>query len=236
MNSLTVVYGDQVLTVEVRRADRATLDISVSPDGDVLVIAPLAAELEAIGARVRTRARWILEQQRYFAQFRPRTPARRWVPGETHRYLGRQYRLRIGVGATSTQQVRRVGDFLLMDGIEYDDTVGIERVVRAWYRARTREVITRRLPDCVALFRAPVAPGEVTVRSMTSRWASMSSAGRLTVNPDLVRAPTDAIDYVLVHELAHRIAPDHGPRFAALLDDVMPDHRLRKNRLERAAS
>ena len=64
----------------------------------------------------------------------------------------------------------------------------------------------------------------------------MSPSGRLTVNPYLMRAPTDAIDYVVTHELAHLVVADHGPRFVALLDQVMPDHPRRKKLLERATA
>ncbi|MGB3377033.1 MAG: SprT family zinc-dependent metalloprotease [Microbacterium sp.] len=193
-------------------------------------------EPEDLARRLRARARWILEQQRYFAQFRPRTPARRWVSGETHRYLGRQYRLRIADATASTPCVRLTRGFLLIDGVAFDDPAGTERAIRDWYRARAHVVIARLLPCCGRRFDSPLHPSAVTIRTMTSRWASMSPTGRLTVNPDLLRAPTDAIDYVLTHELAHLLIADHSPRFVALLDRVMPDHARRKQLLERATA
>jgi len=62
----------------------------------------------------------------------------------------------------------------------------------------------------------------------------MSPAGRLLLNRRLVQAPVDAIDYVITHELCHVAEPHHGPAFFELLDKVMPDWELRKQRLERA--
>ncbi|WP_181158277.1 M48 family metallopeptidase [Microbacterium sp. MYb64] len=233
---MTVAYGTQLVSAEVRWAARKTLDITITPDGAVVVTAPIDADLLQIRSQIRARARWILEQQRYFAQFRPRTPARRWLPDETHRYLGRQYRLRIADTTATEPHVRPTRGFLLIDGIDFDDSAGMERVVQSWYRARAREIIDQRLPVCAELFDPPLWPTAVTVRSMSSRWASMSPSGRLTVNPDLIRAPTDAIDYVLAHELAHLLVPDHSARFIALLTRVMPDHPRRKQRLERATA
>ncbi|WP_144783980.1 M48 family metallopeptidase [Microbacterium sp. BH-3-3-3] len=236
MSPLTVDYGTQRLEAHVRWANRATLDIAVSPAGELVVTAPEGTSLEQIHAKVRLRARWVLEQQRYFAQFRPRTPERRWVPGETHRYLGRQHRIRIGDATEPAPRVRLTRGFLLVDGVSFGDSATIERVVRRWYRERAHEVVRHRIPDCIHRFDVPTEPRAVSLRTMTSRWASMSASGRLTVNPLLVRAPTSAIDYVLTHELAHLVVSGHGPRFAALLDRVMPDHRRRKELLERASA
>ena len=69
---------------------------------------------------------------------------------------------------------------------------------------------------------------------MEKRWGSMTPAGRLTLNLDLIRMPTPAIDYVLAHELAHRIEHHHGAAFWRLLERVMPDWQERKSALERA--
>jgi predicted metal-dependent hydrolase len=71
---------------------------------------------------------------------------------------------------------------------------------------------------------------------MQRRWGSLSSSGRISLNPDLIRAPTMCIDYVITHELVHLIHPHHGPAFYELLETLMPDWRRRKQRLERTLS
>ena len=79
----------------VVRRDRKTLEIGVEPDTSVVVAAPREASLRDILSKVRKRASWIHRQQRYFSQFLPRMPERRYIAGETHHYLGRQYRLKV---------------------------------------------------------------------------------------------------------------------------------------------
>lgn len=228
----SIAYGTRRIDFSVERRDRETWEISVDPHGEVLVIAPLGTPAEEISARVERRGRWILAQQRYFAQFRPRVTPRQWVSGESHLYLGRQHRLRIG-DPIAPIAVRRTRGLLLIDGVDFDDSPTIERTVLAWYRQRARDVFDERLELCLARFGTPtVAPRSVTLRAMASRWASMSAAGRLSLNPLLVRARLDEIDYVITHELAHRLQPHHGPEFWAVLESVMPDHLARKARLE----
>src|SRR5262245_41182415 len=74
-------YGSAPIEYGLERSSRRTLAISVLPDCTVRVVAPIEADLKEIDDRVRRRARWILRQQRRFAEFRPRTPARRYVGG-----------------------------------------------------------------------------------------------------------------------------------------------------------
>ena len=90
-----IEYGQQVIEFSIVRRERKTLEIAVEPDMSVVVAAPLDAPIAAIETKVRRRAAWISRQRRFFAQFLPRTPQRVFISGETHLYLGRQYRLKV---------------------------------------------------------------------------------------------------------------------------------------------
>ncbi|PKL97676.1 MAG: M48 family peptidase, partial [Gammaproteobacteria bacterium HGW-Gammaproteobacteria-7] len=70
------------------------------------------------------------------------------------------------------------------------------------------------------------------VRAMQSRWGSLSCAGSMTLNVNLVRAPRLCIEYVVIHELCHTQHRDHDARFFKLLGKVIPDWERRKQRLE----
>ena len=90
-----IQYGQTEIEFRLEHRDRETLEIAVEPDATVSVVAPIGTSLEDVFAKVKKRAAWIRKQQRYFSQFLPRTPDRQYVSGETHLYLGRQYRLKI---------------------------------------------------------------------------------------------------------------------------------------------
>jgi len=227
-----VEYGSRVIEFVLERRVRSTLEISVLPDGSVRVVAPSDATVERVREKVRNRGQWILSKQRYFAQFLPRTPQRCYVPGETHLYLGRQFRLKVQPG--SLQKVRLRRGFIEVEGVDFHDARTIERLVRAWYLARARDQFHRRLLMCRRQFHDPegFTPTEIRIQRMSTRWGSMSPNGRLLLNPDLVRAPVDAIDYVITHELCHLAVKNHGPDFYALQESVMPDWKRRKERLE----
>jgi predicted metal-dependent hydrolase len=88
-------YCEDEIAFRLERRHRKTLAISVNPDASVVVVAPMDATLDEVLEKVRKRASWIQRQQRFFTQFRPRTLERQYLSGETHLYLGRQYKLKV---------------------------------------------------------------------------------------------------------------------------------------------
>ena len=228
-----VRYGAQTIEFAVVRRQRTTLEIGVEPDTTVVVAAPLDAPLEAIADTVRKRAAWVRRQQRFFARYLPRTPERRFVAGETHLYLGRQYRLKVFVHARATVRLSR--GFILVHSPEPERAEVTRGLVEDWYRDRAQVTFAERLEVNLARFPDPasVRPQGLIVRRLRRRWGSMSPTSRLLLNRRLIEAPVDAIDYVITHELCHIVAPHHGPAFFALLDRVLPDWPRRKERLER---
>ena len=184
-----VVYGKHRIDFAVVRRRRKTLEIAVEPDASVVVAAPLDAPIEAIAEKVRKRAAWIRGQQRFFSQFMPRTPERRYLAGETHLYLGRQYRLKVvRRGRPGVEMVR---GFIIVHSREPDRPEVTRRLVDNWYRKQARAKFAERLEASLARFPDPAAfrPRGLIVRRMEKRWGSLSPSGRLLLNRRLIEAP-----------------------------------------------
>lgn len=227
-----IEYGKHRIGYTVVRRERKTLEIAVEPDSSVLIAAPVAANADSIAAKVRKRAPWILAQQRYFEQFKPRTPARRYVSGETHLYLGRQYRLRVVKSQPTSVKLMR--GTIEVQSCHPESSEEIKALLERWYRAKARTKFLERLEACLQRFSRPAAvtPKGVAIRVMPKRWGSMSIGGRLSLNLRLIQAPVDTIDYVITHELCHRIEPSHSPAYFRVLKRAMSDWEERKARLE----
>ncbi|WP_230287370.1 SprT family zinc-dependent metalloprotease [Deinococcus sp. 12RED42] len=223
-------YGTTPLPYRVERRSRATLSIEVKADGSVLAVAPLDAPEDEIRRRVEKRGAWILRQQRELAVLPPPLPVRRYVSGESHRYLGRQHRLRVVIGETEGVRVTR-GE--LIATVRHPERA--EGVVTRWFRQRATAVLTERMQVCLER----VAPagiqhdGTFQLRRMTTRWGSCTRQGRLTFNPLLVQAPKDCIDYVLIHELCHTREFGHSRNYYALLGRILPRWKQVRERLNR---
>jgi predicted metal-dependent hydrolase len=225
-------YAGYAIPFRVSVGDRSKLIIHVYPDMRVEVLAPKDKDLDLVLARVDRRARWILKQWRYFEQFQPKQPDRRFVSGETHVYLGRQYRLKVAKGIPS--QVKLIGRYFLVRHSDPDDFEEVSRLLQDWYRRHARSLFAGRVSHWISECRPlamPEAP-TVTIRKMTRRWGSCTKKGIIALNIDLIKVPLTFIDYVIVHELCHLRIHNHSPAFYKLLTRSMPDWRQRKERLE----
>jgi predicted metal-dependent hydrolase len=196
----------------LRRSNRRTLAITVQPDLGVVVTAPEKAAVETVLAKVRKLAGWIKRQQRFFGEFLPQTPPRRYVSGETHRYLGRQYRLK--VVETAAAEVKMRGRFIWVNTVRKRDTARVRKLVDGWYLAHAKERLARSFEESTARLGARLAnPPRMQLRRMSKRWGSWTRRGGVWLNPELVKAPATCIDYVVTHELCHAVHGHHGKSF-----------------------
>jgi predicted metal-dependent hydrolase len=227
-----VLFGGERIEFQMRRTSRRTLAITVRPDLEVVVTAPKRAAADAVLRRVKKRAGWIRRQQRFFREFLPHMPLRRYVSGETHRYLGRQYRLKVADRPGETVKLK--GRFIWVETARKGESGRVRRLVEAWYAAHAKERFARSVAESAGRLGTRLAnPPRMRLRRMPKRWGSWTRRGGIWLNPELVKVPRSCIDYVVTHELCHMVHGDHGPAFYALLGRVMPDWEQRKRRLER---
>ena len=220
------------LPFSVKRSDRRTLRIVVSPDGNVAAYAPDQATDDEIVARVSRRGGWIKRELLRCERWRPRTPLRQYVSGETHLFLGKQYRLVVTV--EGAPNVRLDGDRIVLAVRENSEFVHRRTLLRHWYGFQSHRVFPERLETTAPPFlRLGIEKPRLIIRAMSQRWGSFTPEGNLVLNGELVQASPHLIDYVIAHELAHALHPDHGLNWQRLLTQVMQDWRTRKNDLER---
>lgn len=224
-------YGGDRIPFRIEFRPRKHLAISVLPEMQVEVVAPTGTPLDAIFARVEKRAKWIAKQLRFFEQYQPTQPKPSFVSGETHLYLGRQYRLKVTKGASDS--VRLIGKYFQIATSDRTAT-HIRGLLEGWYRDHARNVFTNRMQSCVQSIASLglKEPPKLIIRRMEKRWGSCTAAGTILLNTELVKTPIHCIDYVIVHELCHLKQPNHGKAFYRLLTRCMPDWEARKMRLE----
>jgi predicted metal-dependent hydrolase len=227
-----VEQAGEHISVSIEFRDRDRLSISVHPDGSVTALAPAGRSLEVVLAHLNRRRAWIARQRHHFEKFQPRPVAERYVSGETHLYLGRQYRLR--VQQSDDTSVRLVGRFFEVQVPAPKQSESIAAAMKEWYQSHAEAMFQSRVRHLVqtATSRRLDVGVKLRVKPMQRRWGSCSKAGTITLNTDLVKTPLHCIDYVIMHELCHLRIHDHGPAFFRMLGRCMPDWQRRKNRLE----
>lgn len=228
-------YGDVEISYRVTRDARRPrrVRIHVEPNGAVTVCAPPGASDTDISQALQRRAAWIWQHMQPRLAQRQAMP-REWLSGESCRYLGRRYVLKVLVESAQWESVRLAGGQLRVT-TQHREPDRVRSLVQAWYRQRATEWLRARVALLAgSLPWVRVAP-VVCFRRMKTRWGSCSPAGRLTLNPLLVLASREEVDYVITHELCHLRHHDHSPAFYRLLGRYVPRWREIKQRLDASA-
>ena len=217
-----VQYGKTEIEFNLDRRNRKTLAIHVYPDKHVEVVAPEEVPLDNILAKVNKRSSWIYKQQLEFNRLQPTQPKPEYKNGETFKYLGKQYRLKVFYGQPDVKL--KNGRFNLTTPENYTPKQK-EKLLLDWFREKGRYIFNERLQICIrtgTIIGLKNAP-ELQIKIMPKRWGSCTKEGKIYLNPELVAAPKTCIDYVIFHELCHLIEHNHSPRFFNLLTKVYPE-------------
>lgn len=232
----TVRYGDETIRYVVRtnpyRTERVA--IHVHHDGAVEVEAPEHAEEAAVRMALLKRARWVLrhvdDAKKRFEHVLPR----QYVSGEQVLYLGRRYALKV-VKVTKAERSIKLKGGLLVIATDKTDRAALRARIRAWYRVRARDYFAGRIAAVSLLLPWVQEPPPFRLLDMKRQWGSCATGGTVTLNPFLVKAPRDAIDYVVTHELCHLKEHNHSPEFFRLLTRAMAGWERVKARLDHDA-
>ena len=224
-----IQFGSRRIDFRLEYSNRKSLGITVTPKMKVLVKAPADTSIEKVKEKIRKKAPWIIKQQSFFLSFQPKTPARRFISGETHLYLGRQYRLKLLPG--KFESVKLKGKFI---EVTTSEKARAKHLLSDWYLQNAKSKfhsIARPLIEKFSKYK--VEPTSIVFRDMPTRWGSCTPKGKIILNPELIKAPKGCIEYVIIHELCHLIHHDHTQKFIDLQTKEMKDWEKWKAKLEK---
>lgn len=235
--ALAVLYGDELIhfTRLPRKSKVNRILIKVHPDCRVYVQAPSSATDEEVISAVKKRARWVTSQLDHFKSLTAYLTPRQYVSGEGHFYLGRQYQLKVKVSPDEKQGVKLFRGSLVVS-VRDKSSDRVRKLLIDWYKGKAREIFLKRLAEMLPKTLWVNEEPPITIRTMQTQWGSCSPSGRLTLNPHLVKASRECIDYVILHELCHIAEHNHSDRFYRLMKQVMPEWEEVKDRLDKSAA
>lgn len=228
-----ITYGQKTIEFDIEFKERKAIKINVLPEMKVFVSAPASLSIEQINNKVKRRSSWILKNLEYFNSFLPQETPREYVSGETHRYLGRQYRLKII--SSEKNDVKLKGKYIYIFTKNKDSFKLKKNLLDRWYKKHAQKRFTLLIDKSYEKLRKyNISKPDFKIRFMKSRWGSCSPRNNsILLNTYLIKAPSHCIEYVIMHELCHLKYPLHNNQFYNFLTLVMPDWKIRKQRLEK---
>jgi predicted metal-dependent hydrolase len=219
--SETIVLGEVRLALVRKRVKHVHLTVH-PPEGKVTLVAPQGTRTDIARAYAISRLGWIRRQQQQMAAQARETP-RQFVERESHQVWGRRYLLSVRE-VDERPKVEISHRRLYLTVRPGSSLIKRAEVMHEWHKAQLHAVV----PALIAKWevRLGVRVSSYFLRRMKTRWGSCNSAkGNIRLNTELVKKPRDLLEYVVVHEMAHLIAPSHKDGFIALLEKHWPQWR-----------
>lgn len=222
MKTAEVIYGDDVIKFNIvyRPEKSKNISIHVYPNEMVQVDSPESAVLPDIKKAVLKRARWILKNVQQAKSQREHVLHREYVSGESHFYMGRRYKLKIIKVSKMEPSVKLYRGCIEIRAKD-KSTSSIKKQLSEWYRERASMVFDKRVNILSEKIPWMKTTPSWKLISMRKQWGSCSPKGVLSLNPHLIKAPRECIDYVITHEMCHLKEHNHSPQYYRLLSQSM---------------
>lgn len=210
---------------EIIKSKRKTVAIYIMKDARVRVKAPYFVSDKKIGEFVALKRDWIEKKQQQMKLQMENKKEFTFNEGQELLYLGNTYPI----------QKTHLSNTFLFDGncflVSDLPFKQIERLAANWYKQKAKEIIFERLGFLSA--QTGIAYEGKKITSAKTVWGSCSGKNSICFSFRLMFAPIKAIDYVILHELAHTLEHNHSKKYWSIVEKMMPDYNVQKNTLKK---
>ncbi len=191
--------------IQLIRSKRKTISLIIKDDGDLLVRAPNRTRIDYINKFVKEKEGWILKHKRLMQDFLKRKKAYKFINKNGVIFLGKRVRPK-GIDLQNFDQVK------------------------SWFMAEAKTVIQQKVDEFCQEY--SLKHNGLRISNAKRRWGSCGARNNLNFSWRLLMAPEKAVDYVIIHEIAHIKHKNHSARFWKLVETMMPDYKKYDNWLE----
>ncbi|WP_250674110.1 SprT family zinc-dependent metalloprotease [Paraclostridium ghonii] len=224
MNTYEITYGESIIKFKLERKNVKNINLNIKVNGDVVISANEEIPIEFIKSFVIRKASWINKNLKYYKDHElEKEEKKELVSGETLKYLGRQYRLK--VVESKEEFVKYFRGYVYLYVRDKGNYKRKEELLNTWYNYKCKKVFNDLYNEIYPMISKYNVPNvKINVRTMKTRWGScISRKNTIILNKELIKAPKYCIKYVILHELIHMMYNDHNKEFYDFLYVFMPD-------------
>ena len=215
--------------VKIIKKDIKNITLKVKPTCVEVLTVPLRTDDKHIEHILKKRNDWINKKIDFF-QLNNKIENKEYVSGESFKYLGKNYRLK--VIESKEEEVKLLRGYIQIFIKNKMDFKRKEKLLNDWYTKRAENYFEKIVENYLHIVKKEVK--NIRIRQMKTRWGSCNPLkSYINLNSELIKKSKESIEYVIFHELAHLIYDNHSREFYNYLNTYMPDWKKRKEKLER---
>lgn len=215
--------------IEIHKKKVKNVTLKVKRDGSIHLTVPEAATDDYIERVIANKQEWIESQLKHFDENYEKPKEKEMVSGESFKYLGKNYRLKII--ESNEECVRLYRGYIEIYVKDKNNTVKKQELLKKWYQEKAKKKFTALVHEYEQIVKEEV--NSIRVITMRTRWGSCNVERKnINLNLELIKKPRYCIEYVILHELSHLKYPNHSKQFWEYMSVHMPNWEWRKDKLE----
>ncbi len=207
MNKITII-----------KSDRKTVSIQVDTDSNIIVRAPKSMKKNEIDKFLEKYRDWLNKKTKQMAEKYSNT--HKYEDGEIFYLLGKEKILKFKIDTEYAFEHKN--DQFVINSLLSDQAEGL---INTFYKKNAKHFLIKRGWEVAE--QVKLKPSAFKISSAEKRWGSCSGRGNINLSYHLMPLPTEIIDYVIVHELAHLLHMDHSKEFWETVEKMLPDYEKR---------
>ena len=233
MSVRKIILGNREVTIEFERKRIRNINVRVRRDGTLYCSLPYYASVNEAEAFIISKQDYLLKSlDNVVNEENNKSLSRQFVDGETFLVLGKPMTLQVICGAKNI--CRAENGIITLEVTDPDNYRTKYMTYEKWRRSVIRSVIVNYCNEIYPLFelRGVNPPKKITLGEYKSFWGEcFAKRGELKFSYRLFEKDTELIRYVVVHEFAHFIEPNHSSRFWAIVGEFIPDYKALRKKL-----
>ncbi len=212
---------EKILGYNVQRKKVKNINLRINQNMEVYISAPLRLHSSYIENFIRSKEEWIKKVLEKLEEVKSKNISYQYRTGETHKLLGKEYRLTVLEGADRVT-LKDDGILLVTGSRSIEEK---KKIMDKWYFENAKKIFPKVVDKWLGILDEEIS--HLSIKPMKTRWGSCNYVKRyINLNTELIKRSIFEIEYVVLHELAHLKYPNHGKGFYRYMENYMPNYRM----------
>lgn len=229
----TFSYNGQIIEYRLNRRAKRNVNFRIKENGEIYISAPRYVSKQELEKMISKRADWLIEAQNKVISKTHNKIEKTIKNGSITFFNGKQYQIKITPSISNDVSFYENIITIKIKSKYFENDEYINKFFKTWLKEYEYYLCDKLIDKYIELFKKyKLKKPDLTIREMTSRWGScIPVKNKITINQKLIYFPFSCLEYVVLHEVSHLIEPNHSPKFYALIENIMPDWKTRRQLL-----
>jgi predicted metal-dependent hydrolase len=204
-------FDGETIEYSVHRSKRVRTSEIIVDEDSVMVRTPMDKPMSEIESIVGRKKNWIVKKQNEYRKREYHITKPTFEVDSTLPYLGKNIPVKISANLATSNSIKLVDAEFRVSISGKASAAQIRKLYEEWLFRTAHKTFAHKVRQYSRLLNVEIK--KVTIKNLKGRWGAITKVGGINLNANLIKAPEDAVDYIIIHELCHFIIKGHSHHF-----------------------